>query len=64
LLLYGDSATFRIRYSATEPLRDVVFGLGFLHETGVTVAGPNSESGTAPVPVLASEGLTDSRVPR
>jgi hypothetical protein len=47
----------------SEPLRDVVFGLGFLRETGVTLAGPNSESGP-PVPVLASEGLTDSRVPR
>jgi len=64
VLLCGDSATFRIRYSATEPLRDVVFGLGFLHETGVTVAGPNSESGTAPVPVLASEGFIDFHVPR
>lgn len=64
VLLCGDSATFRIRYTATEPLRDVVFGLGFRHETGVTLAGPNSENGPAPVPVLASEGFVDFHVPR
>ena len=51
-------------YRATESLRDVVFGLGFLHETGVTLAGPNSENGPAPVPVLASEGFVDFHVPR
>lgn len=64
VLMCGDSATFRMRYRATEPLRDVVFGLGFRHETGVTVAGPNSENGPAPVPVLASEGFVDFHVPR
>ena len=64
VLMCGDSATFRMRYRATEPLCDVVFGLGFRHETGVTVAGPNSENGPAPVPVLASEGFVDFHVPR
>src|SRR5450631_2697845 len=64
VLLCGDSATFRIRYKATEPLQDVTFGLGFLHETGVTVAGPNSEIGPPPAPVLASDGFVDFHVPR
>jgi lipopolysaccharide transport system ATP-binding protein len=64
VLMCGDPATFRMRYRATESLTDVVFGLGFLHETGVTLAGPNSENGPAPVPVLASEGFVDFHVPR
>ncbi len=64
VLMCGDAATFRMRYRATEPLRDVVFGLGFLHETGVTLAGPNSDNGPVPVPVLASEGFVDFHVPR
>lgn len=64
VLMCGDPATFRMHYRATEPLRDVVFGLGFRHETGVTLAGPNSENGPTPVPVLASEGFVDFHVPR
>jgi lipopolysaccharide transport system ATP-binding protein len=38
----GEPITFRIAYTAVAPLDDVVFGLGFLHESGVFTAGPNS----------------------
>ena len=64
VLLCGEPATFRIHYRATEPLKEVVFGLGFLNEFGVNVAGPNSGSGPMPVPNLDGEGVVEFHVPR
>ena len=66
VLLCGEPATFRIHYRATERVKDVTFGLGFLHESGVNVAGPNSGSGSGPEPVsdLQGEGFVDFHVPR
>ena len=42
VLLAGDPCTIRMHYSAREPVSHVIFGLGFLHESGVNVSGPNS----------------------
>jgi ABC-2 type transport system ATP-binding protein/lipopolysaccharide transport system ATP-binding protein len=42
VLIAGDPVTFRMHYDAKEDIVDPVFGLGFLHESGVNVAGPNS----------------------
>ena len=65
VLLTGEAAGFRVHYEAKEPLRDVVFGLGFLHESGVNVAGPNSGAAGEPVvPVLQERGCVDFTVPR
>nr|MCU0283625.1 ABC transporter ATP-binding protein [Candidatus Nanopelagicales bacterium] len=41
-LVTGEQATFRIAYHATAEVQDGVFGLGFIHESGVFAAGPNS----------------------
>jgi len=41
-LLAGAPATFRLHYSAREGIQRAVFGIGFLTEAGVNVAGPNS----------------------
>jgi len=64
VLLCGDPATFRIHYRATERVKDVIFGLGFLHESGINVAGPNSGSGPAPAPNLEGDGVVEFHVPR
>lgn len=64
LLLTGEPATFRVHYRATVALEDVVFGLGFIHESGVFIAGPNSGSGPAPQSPLESAGTVEFRVPQ
>jgi ABC-2 type transport system ATP-binding protein/lipopolysaccharide transport system ATP-binding protein len=38
----GDRVTFRIEYEAIRDLENAVFGLGFVNEAGISVAGPNS----------------------
>jgi ABC-2 type transport system ATP-binding protein/lipopolysaccharide transport system ATP-binding protein len=63
VLLSGQDATFRIHYEASTPVAEPVFGLGFVHESGVTVAGPNSgASGTLPR-TISGKGYVDFRVP-
>ena len=63
VLLSGQAATFRMHYDASTPITEPVFGLGFVHESGVTVAGPNSgASGTLPR-TIAGKGYVDFRVP-
>jgi ABC-2 type transport system ATP-binding protein/lipopolysaccharide transport system ATP-binding protein len=42
VLLAGAACTMRMHYSAHEDISHAVFGLGFLHESGVNVSGPNS----------------------
>jgi ABC-2 type transport system ATP-binding protein/lipopolysaccharide transport system ATP-binding protein len=64
VLLCGEPATFRVSYRATERVPDVMFGLGFLDESGITVAGPNSGSGKAPVSNLFGTGVVEFHVPR
>jgi lipopolysaccharide transport system ATP-binding protein len=64
VLLCGEPATFRVHYRATERVKDVMFGLGFQHESGVNVAGPNSGSGPPPVANLLGEGVVEFQVPR
>jgi lipopolysaccharide transport system ATP-binding protein len=64
VLLCGEPATFRVHYRAAERVKDVMFGLGFQHESGVNVAGPNSGSGPPPVTNLLGEGVVEFQVPR
>ncbi len=40
----GQRVTFRIEYEAVADLGNAVFGLGFINEAGISVAGPNSGS--------------------
>jgi ABC-2 type transport system ATP-binding protein/lipopolysaccharide transport system ATP-binding protein len=51
----GEPCTLRIHVQAREAVRAVEVGLAFIHETGVTVAGPNSgqENRTYDFPVGA-----------
>jgi lipopolysaccharide transport system ATP-binding protein len=42
VLLAGVPCTMRMHYSAHEQISHVIFGLGFLHESGANVSGPNS----------------------
>ena len=63
VLVTGQEVIFRMHYRASEVMPGVVFGLGFEHESGVTVSGPNSgEAG--PWGVAAGEGYVDFAVPR
>src|ERR1035437_5444353 len=42
VLLAGAPCTIRMHFLAHEPISHVIFGIGFLHESGANVAGPNS----------------------
>jgi ABC-2 type transport system ATP-binding protein/lipopolysaccharide transport system ATP-binding protein len=63
-LLTGDEGTVRMRFRARESLPAAVLGLGFVHESGVTVAGPNSGVRPAAVPIARGEGYVDYHLPR
>lgn len=41
-LLAGAPCTIRMHYSARRRIPNAVFGIGFLHESGTNVSGPNS----------------------
>ena len=63
VLVTGEAATIRLHYAAKVPLDEVEFGLAFVHESGITVAGPNS-SRVVPTPSLAAgEGHVDFHIP-
>jgi len=63
VVLAGEAATFRLHYTAQEPMEEVVFGLGFVHESGHTVAGPNSGANGQHVPRIRTQGHVDFAVP-
>lgn len=42
VLLSGAPCTIRLHFRAHVPVERAVFGIGFLHESGANVAGPNS----------------------
>ncbi len=62
VLVSGEPATFRLHYLAREAVAEPVFGLGFEHESGVTVAGPNSGA-TNLVNVVEGAGFVDFHIP-
>ena len=51
-----------MHYRASQDLPSVTFGLGFTHESGVTVAGPNSGYGSQAMPIKAGSGHVDFAV--
>jgi ABC-2 type transport system ATP-binding protein/lipopolysaccharide transport system ATP-binding protein len=42
VLVTGAPCTMRLHFLASESISHAVFGIGFLHESGVNVSGPNS----------------------
>ena len=62
-LVAGEPATVRMHYRVSEPVPDAVFGLGFVHESGVSVAGPNSGATLQIRDLRAGEGYVDFQVP-
>jgi ABC-2 type transport system ATP-binding protein/lipopolysaccharide transport system ATP-binding protein len=58
VLLSGAGCTIRMRYEARRPVSPVSFELGFVHESGAQVAGPNS-GGFGPWSVDWGEGYVD-----
>jgi ABC-2 type transport system ATP-binding protein/lipopolysaccharide transport system ATP-binding protein len=55
--------TVRLSYEATADLPAVTFGLGFTHESGAQVAGPNSGYGSETFAVRAGTGYVDFATP-
>jgi hypothetical protein len=55
--------TVRMTYEAATELPAVTFGLGFTHESGVQVAGPNSGYGDETFAVAAGTGHVDFHTP-
>jgi ABC-2 type transport system ATP-binding protein/lipopolysaccharide transport system ATP-binding protein len=60
-LLSGAGCTFRMHFAASRPVARAVFGLGFMHESGVNVAGPNSGR-VGPWALSAGAGFVDFTV--
>jgi ABC-2 type transport system ATP-binding protein/lipopolysaccharide transport system ATP-binding protein len=52
-----------MHYRAEERIPEAVFGLAFVHESGVTVAGPNSGASLPSMPLERGEGHVDFSVP-
>lgn len=50
----GRHCTVRLHYESAIDLDSVTFGIGFVHEAGIEVAGPNS--GGSPMPLNVSKG--------
>jgi lipopolysaccharide transport system ATP-binding protein len=58
VLLSGAACTIRMHFTARTPLERAVFGIGFLHESGANVAGPNSGR-VGPWTLEAGDGFVD-----
>ena len=58
----AEKCTVRLHYEASIDLPAVTFGLGFVHESGVNVAGPNSGYGDRARAVSAGTGVVDYSV--
>jgi lipopolysaccharide transport system ATP-binding protein len=58
VLMAGSACTIRLHYRAEASIDQAVFGIGFLHESGANVAGPNSGR-TGPRPVPNGDGYVD-----
>jgi lipopolysaccharide transport system ATP-binding protein len=58
MLLSESPCTVRLHFVAHEAVPRAVFGIGFVHESGVNVAGPNSGR-TGPWPLAKGEGYVD-----
>jgi ABC-2 type transport system ATP-binding protein/lipopolysaccharide transport system ATP-binding protein len=61
VLIGGQACTFRLHYQAMAALSDLTFGLGFVHESRATVAGPSSAR-RGPASVEAGSGYIDFRI--
>lgn len=60
----GDGVTLRIRYTAAQAVRDVVFGLGIHTITGQHVTGPNTKDAALTIDLTQSPGYVDLQIPR
>jgi lipopolysaccharide transport system ATP-binding protein len=58
VLFSGEACTIRLHFVARERLARAIFGIGFLHESGVNVAGPNSGK-TGAFALSEGEGYVD-----
>jgi len=58
----GEKCMIRMHYQAEQELPSVTFGLGFSHESGVNVAGPNSGYGERATKVPAGTGCIDFHI--
>jgi ABC-2 type transport system ATP-binding protein/lipopolysaccharide transport system ATP-binding protein len=63
-LTAGEPCTVRMHYEATKDIPEAVFGLGFWHESGINVSGPNSGYGDQAFKVGAGAGHVDFRIDR
>jgi ABC-2 type transport system ATP-binding protein/lipopolysaccharide transport system ATP-binding protein len=55
----GKPLTIRVQYDVKEPVTEPVFGLAFHHETGVHLAGPNSQEGGTVAGTVSEAGHVD-----
>lgn len=60
----GVPMTVRVHYDVREPVTEPVFGLAFHHESGVHVAGPNSQEGGTVAGTVSEPGVVDYRFER
>ncbi|MEO6700894.1 MAG: ABC transporter ATP-binding protein [Jatrophihabitantaceae bacterium] len=58
----GEKCVVRMHYESSTDLDSVTFGLSFVHESGVGVAGPNSGFGDRAVKVAAGTGYVDFEI--
>jgi ABC-type polysaccharide/polyol phosphate transport system ATPase subunit len=60
----GGDATFRLHWSAKEPVREPVFGLALYTLAGVHVTGPNTRDADLSTGTVSGDGHLELRIPR
>jgi hypothetical protein len=60
----GSDVTFRLHWTAQQPVEEPVFGIAVHTLDGVHVTGPNTRDVDLSTGTVSGEGCTDLRVPR
>ncbi len=59
----GEPLTIRLHYHCPAPVTSSIFGVGFSHENGMHLFGPNTRFGGLTLPTLAGDGVVSYHIP-
>lgn len=59
----GDPVTVLIHYEAPAPVEKPVFGLGFYHQNGTHICGPNTKFDSLTLPLIQGAGVVRYEIP-
>jgi len=59
----GGTMEIHVKYRANERIEDPIFGLGFHHQNGTHICGPNTKFARLYIPFVSGEGKVVYRIP-